>query len=59
MGQNEAAYQRLFLAIREGWEAIGQEAIKNLVERIETQIDSVLTQKDGTHTSEKQFPNRK
>jgi DDE superfamily endonuclease len=42
MGKSEEAYQRLFLAIHEGWEAIGQEAINNLIKSMDIRINSVL-----------------
>ena len=49
MGANEEAYQRLFEAIREGWEAISQEAIKELIKSMDTRVNCVL-QADGWYT---------
>jgi transposase len=51
MGKSEEAYQRLFQAIREGWEAISQEAIKILSRAWILELIAYLTQKDGTHAS--------
>jgi hypothetical protein len=45
MGASEEAYQRLFQAIREGWEAIGQESIKELIKSIDTKVNCVLQAK--------------
>jgi transposase len=42
IGVSEEAYQRLFQAIREGWEAIGQESIKELIKSIDTRVNYVL-----------------
>jgi len=45
MGKSEEAYQRLFQAIREGWEAIGQEVINDLIKSMDTRVNTVLTAK--------------
>jgi hypothetical protein len=42
MSKSEEAYQHLFQAIREGWEAIGQEAIQNLIKSMKTRVNAVL-----------------
>lgn len=42
MGKSEEDYQRLFQAIRKGWEAIGQEVINNLIKSMDTRINAVL-----------------
>lgn len=49
MGKSEAAYQRLFQAIRESWEAIGQEAIVELVKSMDTRVNAVLLAR-GSYT---------
>jgi DDE superfamily endonuclease len=49
MGKSEEAYQRLFKAIREGWKAIGQEAINNLIKSMDIRINSVLNAQ-GSYT---------
>jgi hypothetical protein len=36
MGKSEEAYQRLFQAIREGWDAIAQKAIHELIKSMDT-----------------------
>ena len=45
MGKSEEAYQRLFQAIREGWEAIGQEVINDLIKSMDTRVNTVLAAK--------------
>ena len=45
MGESEEAYQRLFQAIREGWEAIAQDAINDLIKSIDTRVNSVIRAK--------------
>jgi DDE superfamily endonuclease len=42
MGKSEQAYQRLFQAIRKGWEAIGQEAINDLIKSMDTRVNAVI-----------------
>jgi hypothetical protein len=42
MGESEQAYQRLFQAIREGWEAIGQDVINNLIKSMDTRVNTVI-----------------
>jgi DDE superfamily endonuclease len=49
MGKSEEAYQRLFQAIREGWEAIGQDAVNNLFKSMDTRVNAVLRAK-GSYT---------
>jgi transposase len=49
MGKSEEAYQRLFKAIREGWGAISQEAINNLIKSMDIRINSVLNAQ-GSYT---------
>jgi transposase len=45
MGASEEAYQRLFHAIREGWEAIDQDAIDDLIKSMDTRVNAVLRAK--------------
>jgi DNA-binding FadR family transcriptional regulator len=45
MGENKEAYQRLFQAIREGWEAIAQDAINDLIKSMDTRVNSVIRAK--------------
>ena len=45
MGKSKADYQRLFTAIREGWDAIGQEAIDKLIKSMDTRINAVIRAK--------------
>jgi transposase len=45
MGKSEEDYQRLFQAIREGWEAIGQDAINDLIKSMDTRVNCVLKAK--------------
>jgi hypothetical protein len=45
MGASEEAYQRLFQAIREGWEAISQDAIDDLIKSMDTRVNAVLRAK--------------
>jgi transposase len=45
IGESKEAYQRLFQAIREGWEAIAQDAINDLIKSIETRVNSVIRAK--------------
>ncbi len=42
MGASEEAYQQLFAAIREGWEAIAPEAIEKLVKSMDDRVNAVL-----------------
>ena len=42
MGASEEAYQQLFRAIREGWEAIAPEAIEKLVKSMDDRVNAVL-----------------
>jgi transposase len=42
MGKSKQAYQRFFQAIREGWEAIGQEAINDLIKSMGTWVNAVI-----------------
>ena len=39
MGASEAAYQRLYGAMREGWESILQSKIDELIKSINTRIE--------------------
>ena len=41
MGESEEDYQRLFQAIREGWEAIGLDVINNLIKSMDTRVNTV------------------
>ena len=45
MGKSEEDYQRLFQAIREGWEAIGQEAINKLIKSMDIRVNAILLAK--------------
>jgi hypothetical protein len=45
MGASGEAYQRLFQAIREGWEAISQDAIDDLIKSMDTRVNAVLRAK--------------
>jgi hypothetical protein len=45
MGASEEAYQRLFQAICEGWEAIAQNAINDLIKSMDTRVNAVLCAK--------------
>jgi len=45
MGQSEEAYQALFSAIREAWEAIGQEVIDDLIKSMEARVKAVIKAK--------------
>ena len=49
MDKSEEDYQRLFQAIREGWEAIGQDAINNLIKSMDTRVNAVLLA-EGSYT---------
>jgi hypothetical protein len=42
MGKSEEAYQRLFSAIREGWDAIAQEAVEKLVKSMEDRVNAII-----------------
>ena len=42
MGKSEEAYQQLFSAIREGWDAIAHEAIEKLVKGMDDRVNAVL-----------------
>jgi DDE superfamily endonuclease len=42
MGKSEADYQRLYTAIHEGWDAIGQEAIDELIRSMDTRVNAVI-----------------
>ncbi len=42
MGESEEAYQQLFRAIREGWEAIAPEAIEKLIKSMDDRLNAVL-----------------
>ena len=45
MDKNEEDYQRLFQAIREGWDAIRQDAINDLIKSMDTRVNCVLEAK--------------
>jgi transposase len=45
MEVREEAYERLFQAIREGWEAISQDAIDDLIKSMDTRANAVLCAK--------------
>ena len=45
MGKSEAAYQALFLAIREGWDAIAPIAIEKLVKSMDDRVNAVILAK--------------
>ena len=49
IGETEEAYQRLYQAINEAWEAIPQEKIDSLIRTMDNQINAVLQAK-GWHT---------
>jgi transposase len=42
MGKSEEAYQQLFTAIREGWNAIAHEAIEKLVKSIDDRVNAII-----------------
>jgi len=42
MGKSEEAYQQLFAAIREGWDAIAPAAIEKLVKSMDDRVNAVL-----------------
>jgi hypothetical protein len=42
MGKSEQAYQRLFQAIREAWDAIGQDTINDLIKSMDTRVNAVI-----------------
>lgn len=46
MGKSEKDYQRLFQAIREGWDDIGQEVVVNLIKSMDTRVNTVLNAKE-------------
>jgi len=45
MGKSEQDYQRLFQAIREAWDTIGQDAVVNLIKSMDTRVNAVLLAK--------------
>ena len=49
LGKSEAAYQKLFTAIREGWDAIAPEAIETLVKSMDDRVNAVI-QSEGWYT---------
>jgi hypothetical protein len=49
MSKSEAAYQRLYSALREGWEAIPQSKIDNLIKTMDERVESVRLAK-GWHS---------
>jgi hypothetical protein len=46
MGETEEAYQQLYRAINEAWEAIPQEKINSLIRIMDNRINTVLQEKD-------------
>lgn len=48
-GKPEEAYQRLFQAIREGWDAIAQDTINDLIKSMDTRVNAALFAK-GSYT---------
>jgi transposase len=49
MGTSEAAYQRLYQAMREGWESIPQEKIDHLIKTMDSRVEACRLAK-GWHT---------
>ena len=49
MGASKAAYQRLYKAIREGWESIPQSKIDGLIKSMDTRVEIYRLVK-GWHT---------
>ena len=49
MGTTEAAYQRLYSALQEGWEAIPQTKIDHLIKTMDQRVESVRLAK-GWHS---------
>ena len=45
MGKSEEDYQRLFRAIYEGWDAIGEEAMANLIKSMDNRVNAVIAAK--------------
>jgi DNA-binding FadR family transcriptional regulator len=45
MGASVEAYQRLFQAIREGWKAVSQDAIDDLIKSVDTRVNALLCAK--------------
>jgi transposase len=45
MGRSEEAYQQLFTAIREGWDAIREDVVADLVRSMDTRINAVIQAK--------------
>jgi DDE superfamily endonuclease len=45
MGKSEEDYQRLFRAMYEAWDAIGEEAVQNLIKSMDTRVNSVIAAK--------------
>ena len=45
MDESEEAYQRLFQVICEGWEAIAQDVINDLIKSMDTRVNSVIRAK--------------
>jgi hypothetical protein len=42
MGKSEQAYQQLFAAILEGWDAIAPEAIEGLVRSMDDRVNAII-----------------
>jgi hypothetical protein len=42
MGKSEDAYQQLFSAIQEGWDAIAPESIETLVRSMDDRVNAVI-----------------
>jgi hypothetical protein len=49
MGTSEAGYQRLYQAMREGWESIPQSKIDGLIKSMDTRVEACRLAK-GWHT---------
>jgi hypothetical protein len=49
MGTSQVAYQRLYLAMEEGWAAIPQAKIDHLIRSIDERVESVRLAR-GWHT---------
>ncbi len=45
MGKSEEDYQRLFSAIYEAWDAIGEEVIQNLIKSMDIRVNAVIAAK--------------
>ena len=46
MDKLEEDYQRLFRAIYEGWDVIGEEAVTNLIKSMDSRVNAVIAAKE-------------